>query len=94
LTVADDLLKNAGKHFIDMMEQLAERRMQREEDIYYPYTALAHQNVHQGHNHPPLEEDDDYDDDEDDDDYDSQEDDEFENDEMVKVAGNLVKFTD
>ena len=32
LTVADDLLKNDGKHFIDMMEQLAERRMQREED--------------------------------------------------------------
>jgi hypothetical protein len=30
LTVADDLLKNDGKHFIDMMEQLAERRMQRE----------------------------------------------------------------
>lgn len=69
------------------MEQLAERRMQREEEIYYPSTALAHQNVHQGHNHPPLDEDDDYDDDEDDEDYDdSQEDDEFENDEMVKVA--------
>ena len=87
LTVADDLLKNDGKHFIDMMEQLAERRMQREEEIYYPSTALAHQNVHQGHNHPPLDEDDDYDDDEDDEDYDdSQEDDEFENDEMVKAA--------
>lgn len=70
-----------------MMEQLAERRMQREEDIYYPSTALAHQNAHQGHNHPPLDEDDDYDDDEDDEDYDSQEDDEFENDEMVDVAG-------
>ncbi|OLL25435.1 Stress response protein nst1, partial [Neolecta irregularis DAH-3] len=32
LTVADDLLKNDGKKFIDMMEQLAERRMQREEE--------------------------------------------------------------
>ncbi|RMD40515.1 hypothetical protein DV735_g4604, partial [Chaetothyriales sp. CBS 134920] len=32
LTVADDLLKNDGRHFIDMMEQLAERRMAREEE--------------------------------------------------------------
>jgi hypothetical protein len=31
LTVADDLLKNEGKRFIDMMEQLAERRLAREE---------------------------------------------------------------
>ncbi|KAG5519444.1 hypothetical protein PMAC_002071 [Pneumocystis sp. 'macacae'] len=31
LTVADDLLKNDGKKFIEMMEQLAERRIQREE---------------------------------------------------------------
>ena len=32
LTVADDLLKNDGQKFLEMMEQLAERRMQREED--------------------------------------------------------------
>ncbi|KAM3582985.1 Stress response protein nst1 [Umbelopsis sp. WA50703] len=32
LTVADDLLKNDGKKFLDMMERLAERRMQREEE--------------------------------------------------------------
>ena len=83
LTVADDLLKNDGKHFIDMMEQLAERRMQREEETHYPSAALAHQNFHQGHNHPPLEEDDDYDDDDDDEDYDSQDEDDFEGDEMV-----------
>ncbi|KTW28860.1 hypothetical protein T552_01489 [Pneumocystis carinii B80] len=31
-TVADDLLKNDGKKFIEMMEQLAERRIQREEE--------------------------------------------------------------
>lgn len=30
LTVADDLLKNDGRKFIEMMEQLAERRMNRE----------------------------------------------------------------
>lgn len=32
MTVADDLLKNDGKKFLEMMERLAERRMQREED--------------------------------------------------------------
>jgi hypothetical protein len=32
LTVADDLLKNDGKKFLEMMERLAERRMQREEE--------------------------------------------------------------
>jgi hypothetical protein len=31
LTVADDLLKNEGKKFLDMMEKLAERRMKKEE---------------------------------------------------------------
>jgi hypothetical protein len=35
LTVADDLLKNEGKRFIDMMEQLAERRLAREEETQY-----------------------------------------------------------
>ena len=32
LTVADDLLKNDGQKFLEMMEQLAERRMMREEE--------------------------------------------------------------
>ncbi|KAF3491530.1 caldesmon [Arthroderma uncinatum] len=81
LTVADDLLKNDGKHFIDMMEQLAERRMQREEETQYIASSAAHQSMQAGHNHgAPLDEED-YDDDEDDD-YDSQEEDEFEEDEM------------
>jgi hypothetical protein len=79
LTVADDLLKNDGKHFIDMMEQLAERRMQREEDTQYNI-ASAHQSFHAGHNHGPLD-DEDYDDEEDED-YDSQEEEEFDEDEM------------
>ncbi|KAJ5188537.1 Stress response protein NST1 [Penicillium cf. griseofulvum] len=79
LTVADDLLKNDGKHFIDMMEQLAERRMQREEDTQYGIAA-AHQSFH-GHNHGPLD-DEDYDDEEDDEDYDSQDEEEFDEDEM------------
>ncbi len=32
LTVADDLLKNDGQKFLEMMEQLAERHMLREDD--------------------------------------------------------------
>ncbi|KAF7307988.1 Stress response protein NST1 [Mycena kentingensis (nom. inval.)] len=32
LTVADDLLKNDGRKFLEMMEQLAERRLAREEE--------------------------------------------------------------
>ncbi|EDN02244.1 predicted protein [Histoplasma mississippiense (nom. inval.)] len=83
LTVADDLLKNDGKHFIDMMEQLAERRMQREEDTQYATASAAHQSLHAGHNHgPPLDEED-YEDEEDDD-YDSQDDEDYEEDEMVR----------
>ncbi|GES58388.1 stress response protein nst1 [Aspergillus terreus] len=79
LTVADDLLKNDGKHFIDMMEQLAERRMQREEDTQYNIAA-AHQSLHSGHNHPPYDEED-YDDEEDEE-YDSQDEDDYDEDEM------------
>lgn len=33
LTVAEDLMKNDGKKFIDMMEHLAEKRMRREEEM-------------------------------------------------------------
>ncbi|EEP82502.1 conserved hypothetical protein [Uncinocarpus reesii 1704] len=81
LTVADDLLKNDGKHFIDMMEQLAERRMQREEDTQYAAASAAHQSMHGGHNHgPPLDEEE-YDEEEEED-YDSQDDEEYEEDEM------------
>ncbi|KAI8647462.1 salt tolerance down-regulator-domain-containing protein [Parasitella parasitica] len=35
LTVADDLLKNDGRKFLDMMERLAARRMQKEDNITY-----------------------------------------------------------
>ena len=58
--------------------------MQREEEIHYPSTALAHQGSHQGHNHPPIDEDDDFDDEEDDEEYDSQEEDDYDRDEMVR----------
>lgn len=79
LTVADDLLQNDGKKFIEMMEQLAERRMQREEEAQFAASGLGH-SQHGYTGHPPDE--DDYDD-EDEDEYDSQEDYEEEEDEMV-----------
>lgn len=62
-----------------MMEQLAERRMQREEEAQFAVAGM-------GHNHGPSLNDEDYDD-EDDEEYDSQEDDEFdEEDEMVNAS--------
>ncbi|KXJ91906.1 salt tolerance down-regulator-domain-containing protein [Microdochium bolleyi] len=77
LTVADDLLKNDGKKFIEMMEQLAERRMAREEDAKDHYASYGHgvngANLPPPHNHPPPDEEE-YDEDEEepDDDYASQ----------------------
>jgi phage regulator Rha-like protein len=70
--VADDLLKNDGKKFIEMMEQLAERRMQREEEAQY--AAATHPSSYDyrgGHSHaaPEDEDEEDYDDEE----YDSEE---------------------
>lgn len=72
-----------------MMEQLAERRMQREEETQYASSALAHQALHAGHNHgPPLDEEDDYDDD--DDDYGSEDEEDYEDDEMVRLKSSTL----
>ncbi|KAL8797947.1 MAG: hypothetical protein Q9182_007093 [Xanthomendoza sp. 2 TL-2023] len=71
LTVADDLLKNDGKKFIEMMEQLAERRMQREEDAQYAAAAGLSHPAMQSHNHGPPLEDDAYDEEDDEDSYES-----------------------
>ena len=79
LTVADDLLKNDGKKFIEMMEQLAERRMQREEEAQYAAAGLRHPAY--GHNHPPIDEED-YDE-EDEEDYASDDEEYEDEDEMV-----------
>ncbi|KAJ4986093.1 stress response protein nst1, partial [Stagonosporopsis vannaccii] len=90
LTVADDLLKNDGKKFIEMMEQLAERRMQREEEAQYQAHPSMYQ-THNSHSHGPPPEDDDFDDEGDeeegyeDDDY--EEDDE---DEDVRTVGEIA----
>jgi hypothetical protein len=103
LTVADDLLKNDGRKFIEMMEQLAERRMQRESEAEY---AAAHPSQHPAGGYPPgdgynqedpLAAGDEFDDDEAS--YDSQddyEDDMEEEDEMVslkQVKRHYPKFT-
>ena len=84
LTVADDLLKNDGKKFIEMMEQLAERRMRREEDAQYASAGLGHPST-QSHNHGPPPEDDGYDDEEDEE-YDSQDEEEYEDEELVSLV--------
>jgi len=82
LTVADDLLRNDGKKFIEMMEQMAERRMQREQE------ALVQSNTpYNGHDHGPQDEEDF--DEEDEEDYDSQEDQEEEDDEPVPIQNRI-----
>lgn len=80
--MADDLLKNDGKKFIEMMEQLAERRMQREEEAQYAAAGLGHTSL-QPHNHGPSLDEEEYDEEEDDEEYDSQEDEDYDDDEMV-----------
>ncbi|KHN98649.1 stress response protein nst1 [Metarhizium album ARSEF 1941] len=84
LTVADDLLKNDGKRFIEMMEQLAERRMAREEDAREHFSrGYGHPNGSYStpHNHPP--DDDDYEDEEEDEeDYEDSQDEEYEDEEV------------
>lgn len=74
-----------------MMEQLAERRMQREEDAERSFanpTSYGHQqngnmhHNHAGHQHGNSQDDEEYDEDEEEEDYDSQEDD-YESEEMV-----------
>ncbi|KAI1740843.1 hypothetical protein F4680DRAFT_87306 [Xylaria scruposa] len=87
LTVADDLLKNDGKKFIEMMEQLAERRMAREEDATH-YGSYGH-NVNGGlsspHNHPPPEDEEYDEEEEEEEEYESQEEDyEEEEDQMTE----------
>ncbi|KAM0464988.1 hypothetical protein ACHAPV_001980 [Trichoderma viride] len=85
LTVADDLLKNDGRRFIEMMEQLAERRMAREEDARDFARGYGHPNGSYStpHNHPPPE-DDDYEDEEEEEeeDYDDSQDEEYEDEEV------------
>ena len=81
-----------------MMEQLAERRMQREEEAQYaasgmghPSMSMAQQHNHAGHNHGPHPDDEDYEDDEEDD-YDSQDDEDYDDDEMVlKISGTQLE---
>ncbi|KAI0125462.1 hypothetical protein BJ170DRAFT_596718 [Xylariales sp. AK1849] len=79
LTVADDLLKNDGKKFIEMMEQLAERRMAREEDAKDHFVSGSYGHSLNGasmpnsHNHPPPDDDEYDEEDEEEEEYDSQE---------------------
>lgn len=89
LTVADDLLKNDGQKFIDMMEQLAERRLQRDDQsMYQPqhpnYAPGPPQHTHSNNGHLQPEEDE-YDE-EDDEEYDSQDEDYDEEDEVVGLT--------
>ncbi|KAJ6445452.1 hypothetical protein O9K51_00213 [Purpureocillium lavendulum] len=92
LTVADDLLKNDGKRFIEMMEQLAERRMAREEDAREHFSrAYGHSNgsYSNPHSHPPPEEDEYEDEEDEEDDYEDSQDEEYEDDEVYSNPSEM-----
>lgn len=82
-----------------MMEQLAERRMAREEDAKEYSNLYSHPSSnrplsphHHTHNHGPPQDDDDYDDDEDgEDSYDSQEDDYDEEEMVCFLFGRIIR---
>jgi hypothetical protein len=81
------LLKNDGKKFIEMMEQLAERRMQREEEAQYASHPSMYGRSHAHHGAPPEE--DDFDDEEDDEE--GYEDGDYEEDEEDEdVSGEML----
>ncbi|KAF9458117.1 salt tolerance down-regulator-domain-containing protein [Collybia nuda] len=90
LTVADDLLKNDGQKFLEMMEQLAERRMQREEeaagDVEDDSDEDEDPRERRRRGDGEDEEDEDEDDEDDDDEDDDDEDDEDEDDEEEEEA--------
>lgn len=65
-----------------MMEQLAERRMQREEEAQYAAGGLGHASM-QSHTHGSPMDEGEYDDEDDDEEYDSQEDEEYDDEGMV-----------
>lgn len=97
LTVADDLLKNDGKRFIEMMEQLAERRMAREEDAreHFSSRTYGHPNGSYStpHSHPPPD-DDEYDEEEDEEeDYDDSQDEEYEDEEVYSNPSMIVSLS-
>lgn len=90
--MADELLRNDGRKFIDMMEKLAERRMRRESQAYAPYdTAHPPMPPPPQHTHPaPHEysEEEDYDDEEGEE-YESDEGEFDDEDEMVRECALL-----
>ncbi len=76
LTVADDLLKNDGQKFLEMMEQLAERRMQREEEAAGDVESDSEDDDEEEEEDEDGEGDEDDEDDEDDDEEDDEEEEE------------------
>ena len=79
LTVADDILQNDGRRFIEMMENLAERRLKREESTpgHHPLNGdLA------SHPPPPPEEDDYEEEEEEEEDYDDSQDESYDDEQV------------
>lgn len=72
--MADDILQNDGRKFIEMMENLAERRLKREQSFSGHSMNGQYQSLHGS---APLDQEE-YDDEEDEDDYEDSQDDGYE----------------
>jgi hypothetical protein len=94
LTVADDLLKNDGKKFIEMMEQLAERRMAREEDARGQFDrGYDHANGDRyGHSHPPPPDEEEFEDEEEEYEEDDEEEYDSQDEEVCKLTDSNCFF--
>jgi len=90
LTVADDLLKNDGQKFLEMMEQLAERRMQREEDAAGAIEVESDEDSEDDGD--GSERDDDGEDDGDASDEDEDDEDEEDGDEEVRIQSSFISI--
>jgi hypothetical protein len=85
ITVADDLLKNDGKKFLDMMERLAERKMRKEREV-------IDNDLFEQENQEAADEDDEDEDTEEDDDEEEEEDEEEEDQDNEDVNYQEVKW--
>ncbi|KAF7555660.1 hypothetical protein G7Z17_g1968 [Cylindrodendrum hubeiense] len=92
----DDLLKNDGKRFIEMMEQLAERRMAAQQEYTRDYLSRgsghSSGSYSNAHNHPPPEDDECKDEEDEEEEYDdSQEDEEYEDEEYEDEEDQMTE---
>lgn len=98
ITVADDLLKNDGKKFLDMMEKLNERKMSKEREVINTFNKHHHHHHHKHRNHSSsstrsLDNTDDEEDSQEDEEDEEEEDDEEDEDDEDEESEEEVSFS-